>query len=281
MSKEWPQRGGAGSGGGSGFPGRRREGQSPPLSRPPPRRECLRSRAPLTRPQTPWHTVGEGILALGWRGLGAAQREAAGARRGDAGAGRGESALHLGGRRLQADPELRSRGALRPVPRSQPGRGTGRGATGAGGGLDVRRCGSLGLPMLTEPENNVTSRPTPAAGGERRREPLPGVAGGVVGAWWGVTGAEPIAGVWSPLRLIPRLPNWLSRSILGFQGHCRLIFRAAPWPGDRRQSRDSGHRHARGAWSEAKLTQASASSLGNGFSNRVSRGSGENLWRKG
>ena len=131
--------------------------------------------------------MGEGILALGWRGLGAAQREAAGARRGDAGAGRGESALHLGGRRLQADPELRSRGALRPVPRSQPGRGTGRGATGAGGGLDVRRCGSLGLPMLTEPENNVTSRPTPAAGGERRREPLPGVAGGRGG---GVVGRD-------------------------------------------------------------------------------------------
>lgn len=268
MSKEWPQRGGAGSG---GFPGRRREGQSPPLSRPPPRRERLRPGAPLTRPQTPWHTVGEGVPALGWRGLGAAQREAAGARRGDAGAGRGESARHLGGRRLQADTELRSRGALLPVPRSQPSRGTGRGATGAGWGLDVRRCGSLVLPMLTEPENNVTCGPTPAAGGERRREPLPGVAGrGGGGA--NRRGLVVVARNPSPPHLAvpehPRLPGPLPP-------HLQSSTLA------RRQSRDSGHRHARGAWDEAKLTQASASALRNGLSNRVSRGSGESQWRKG
>ena len=63
--------------------------------------------------------------------------------------------------------------------------------------------------------------PTPATGGKGLREPLGGVAR-----------AEPIAGVWSPRRLIFRLPAWLSRSILGFRGHCLLTSRAAPWPGD-------------------------------------------------
>lgn len=152
------------------------------------------------------------------------------------------------------------------MPRSQPSWGTGRGRQ-AREGLGSRRCGSLGLSTLTEPEDAVTGGPTPSAGGKGLTEPLGGVAR-----------AEPIAGlVAATLNLSP--PAWLSRSILGFRGHCPPHLQSsAPV---RRQSRDSGHRHARGAWDEAKLTQASASAFGNGLSNRVSRGSGESLWRKG
>lgn len=128
---------------------------------------------------------------------------------------------------VQADPELRSRRAPRPAPRSPPHGGIAKGAPGRRAGVWV--SGARRRRDLNRARGRCPGRPgTPAAGGVGAGGWGEAVEGRFRAGPWAGRGRSPGSGHrWrSP-------PCRGARSILGIRGHAGLTSRAAPRPGGR------------------------------------------------